>query len=239
MRKKTLLFLLYAAVAWALCVLAGCGRAGVPALFAPLSTHTGGTIFATIGNHHLSLARVQAEYQAWVKANFPQALWRRKLGDRQALHAYGERMALQYLLLVAARADGSLRAHAHDLALLRQAAEREACAEYYLGTRVDLERVLENPVFRSLNEKAVHSLYEKNKQAYQAKQVDKDTARRSLRVAMLRKRRALVQEYLYSKRLALLQSLVRKHRFDIRQPQPGHTLARQQTAVTNKKGKTK
>lgn len=194
-------------------VFAGCSPDPVSLAGDILKQQAGGDkVFARVAGRTISHAALDREYRAWVRSNFPQSMWTAKYADKDARREYGEKIAVQTLLAAAWLED---RKNADDAAILLGAALRDALAECHLRSLTDLSPVVNSKPYQAMDDKMVLDLYKKNKQKYDDQKITEKAALDSLRLAMFGKKKEILERYLYTRRLAVIQDLMRRHQYDI------------------------
>lgn len=174
----------------------------------------GDAAIAVVGNFHLDKDKVLAEYGAWVRSNYPRQMWQSQFADKAAIRNYIERVALQALLVDAFKNEGTMQGK--DVELLAIAGTREALAETYLRSKVDLAPVVSSKPFSEMNDAMVDRLYKENRKKYDDEKIDEATAKQSLRIALVGKKKEILENYLTQSRFNIIRELIKKSRYDIR-----------------------
>jgi len=194
-------------------LLAGCSPDPVSLTLSHLEKLEGrGPLFATAGKHKITYGYLQEEYRAYVRSHFPGSMWPRMMADRRAFREYGERVAIQTLIL---NAYYERKKKGKDAQMMLYAGMREALAEFQLRSMVDLSPMISNRAYNSMNEKMVQDLYKKNKKQYDAEKIRKKAALQSLRYVLYKRKKEILEKYLYSHRLETIRNLMRKYKYDI------------------------
>lgn len=173
-----------------------------------------GTSFAKVGTQLISEEAVRLEYQAYITTRFPQAEWDKHLSDAAAQHAYGEWIAKEYLLAMAAMQSDIVDKRAYLIML--NAALRSAAADLYLRYTVDYQRLVSSQAYANLSDKQVDDFYSKNKAEYDKQGIPEKTARATLLMKLYQRKKELADAYINLEREGLINELMKKTTFDVR-----------------------
>lgn len=169
---------------------------------------------AKVGELKIDRDTAFQEYAAYVRSFYPREMWEAQYTNKQARQEYIEKISIQALLVHAGN-EASLIAGNKDLEYMVRAAMREAVAEYYLRKSIDLSPIITTKPYTEMNESAVDRLYNENKARYDKENISESLAKQSLRVAMIQKRREILESFMSQKRIRIVQELIKKHKFDI------------------------
>lgn len=195
-------------------IISGCGSQSADYLIDKVIPEANnGNLFAKVGTYSLSKETVWKEYRAYIKSYFPKHMQNTKLKDLNELNQYGEKMALQYLMIHGLQ---NINKKTGVDPLMARAALRQALSELYLNSKVDLTKVVQSKAFQKLNKDLAEQLYKKNKAKYDKQKIKKEKAVLALQYVIFNKRKQILSDYASKVRFNTIKELVKRNAYDLK-----------------------